>query len=131
MESPIQLLRYSLIALGACLVIAGGVLFLGFGQLVYDIVNEPEKVRIIQFVLEQISGEGPLISGSSAGSEFELRLSEPAKTFGFFFLGVFALGILAGIVKALVSAGVEIMKGALALQRVTEANETSQANKRV
>lgn len=131
MESPIQFLRYSLIALGACLVLAGGVLLLWFGQLVYDIVNAPEKVRIVQFVLEQISVEGPIISGSSTESEFELSLSEPAKTFGFFFLGVFALGVLAGIVKTLVSAGVEIIKGAMAMQPGTESNGNPQSDKRI
>lgn len=132
MESPIQALRYFLIAIGCCLLIAGSVLLLWFGQMVYQIVTEPEEVRIIQFIMEHISNkEGPVIFGSSSEHKFELSLSESAKTFAFFFLSIFALGVLSGIVKALVSGGVEIIKGALAIPALPEANENSQSSQRI
>ncbi len=129
MDSPNQALRYFLIALGCCLLVTGGVLLLWFGQIVYQIVTEPEEVRIIQFIMEQVSyKDGSFISGSSSGQKFELILSDSAKTFVFFFLGIFVLGVLSGIIKAIVSSGVEIIKGALAMPTLPKGNDHSRSS---
>jgi hypothetical protein len=131
MEAPNHALRNLLVALGCCLLVAGAVLLLWFGQVVYQIVTEPEKVRIIQYIMEHVSTEGPIITGSAAESSFEVTLSDSAKAFGFFFLGVLALGVLAGIVKALLSGGVEVIRGALAIQAFPVTGETPQSKQRV
>ena len=130
MESPLQFVRYFLITLGACLLIAGSVLLLWFGQMVYLIVTGPEQVRIIQFILEHITVDGPMVWGASSGEDFELSFSESAKTFCFFFLGVCSLSVLAGIAKSLLSGGVEIIKGALAIQAAPDSGKNSATNSR-
>jgi hypothetical protein len=131
MESTLHYLRYLLITIGIALLAAGGLLLLWGGQLVYQVINQPEQVRVVQFILERITVDAPVVSGTFSGAAFELSLSDSAKTFGFVLLGVFAVGALAGVVKALLLGGIEVIKGALSLKANAEASENSQNNSRV
>lgn len=119
MNTNSDTLRHLLLLLGFCLIATGGLLLLWFGHLVFQIVTEPENVRIVEFILENIIVDEPLISGHMADSEFEITLSESGRTFGFFILGIFALGILSGILNTLLTGGVEIMKWAMSIRKAS------------
>jgi len=66
-------------------------------------------------VAAHIGEEATLISGVISGEDFRVEFSTAVRTFGFFMLGLLALSILSGIVKALVIGGVDIIKGAMAM----------------
>lgn len=112
----LQGVRYALMGIGVCLLVVGGLLLLWFGLLVQEIVRSPEEVQLIQYVAAHIGTETPVVAGRLGGEDFRLEFSETFRSFGFFFLGLLALSILSGIVKALVIAGVDILKGAMAME---------------
>ena len=125
-----HILRYLLIALAISLMIGGGLLLLWCGQIVMQIINEPEQVGLLQFIAKQIPNDGPLVFGGTSESNFEINLSGSGKMVIFFVLGIFALGVLAGIVKSLISAGVDIMRAALAIPLPPERDDRPQATNR-
>jgi len=122
-DNIIPIVRYVLLALGVCLLVAGALLLLWFGLLVQKILMTPGEVQLIEYVAAHIGPDEPLLSGVVAGESFRVKISETGRTFGFFLLGLIALSILAGIVKALVVGGVEIIKGAAAIAVGTPAGE--------
>lgn len=103
-------LRAPLAALGLALIIIGAFLLIYIGYLVYQIINHPEDVRIVAFLLEQVRLEDKAIFGMAADQAFEVNWSQSLRTVMFIFIGVMVLSVLASILKTLIAAGVQILR---------------------
>jgi hypothetical protein len=99
-----------LLALGVLLVGAGGLLLAYLGLLVFQVINSPEKVKIVQFILEHLQIGDKAFYGTVGKETFEVHLTEPVRTAIFFFLGILILGVLARILSTLISSGLEMIR---------------------
>lgn len=105
-----EVLRIPLTALGMALVGAGALLLCYVGYLVFQVINHPEEVRIVAFLLEQVRLEDKAIFGMAADQAFEVNWSQSLRTVMFIFIGVMVLSVLASILKTLIAAGVQILR---------------------
>ena len=97
-------------ALGIAM-IAVGVGLLGYlGYVVFLIIDAPEKVGFVKFLLEHIGSGDALIHGYAGNESFELNLTEPARTVVLMLFGVVMFWIVAGIAKAIISAGLGVVR---------------------
>ena len=103
-------LRLPLMAIGLALVIIGAFLLIYIGYLVYQVINNPEEIRIVEFLLEQVRLEDKAIYGITADQAFEINWSESLRTVTFVFIGVLVISVLAGILKTLIGAGIQILR---------------------
>ena len=99
-----------LMALGVLLVGTGGLLLVYVGLLVFQIINAPEEVKIVQFILTHIQVGDRAIYGSLGKEVLEINLADPVRTALFLFLGVLILGVLARILSTLIASGLEVMR---------------------
>ena len=106
----IEPLRAPLAALGLALIIIGGFLLIYIGYLVYQVINQPEEIRIVEFLLEQVRIEEKVLFGVAADQAFEVSWSESLRTVMFLFIGVMVVGVLASILKTLIGAGIQILR---------------------
>jgi len=102
--------RTPILATGIILVAIGAVLLIYLGLMVIKILNTPEEIRIVQFALENMAVGEEAISGHIGDQEFEVNLSAPIRSALFLFLGVVLFGVLASILKALISGGVALIR---------------------
>jgi len=101
-----------LLALGVLLVGAGGLLLVYPGILVFHVINSPEEIKIVQFVLAHIQIGDKALYGTAGKETFEVHLTEPVRTAIFLFLGVLILGALARILSTIISSGLEMIRTA-------------------
>ncbi len=109
-ERILKGLRRPLFWFGVLIVAVGGFLLLYLGIIVFQIINDPERVKIVEFVLRHVQTDDKAIFGTIGNRPFEIYLSKSLRTVLFVFLGVLVFWALAGIVKALISGGVKIIK---------------------
>jgi hypothetical protein len=102
--------RTPILTTGIILVAIGAVLLIYLGLTVFEILNTPEDVRIVQFALENVAVGEEAFSGQIGDQEFEVNLSAPIRSALFLFLGVILFGVLASILKALISGGVDLIR---------------------
>ncbi len=115
-------LRRPLVWFGVLIVAVGGFLLLYFGIMVFQVVHDPEKVKIIEFVLHHVQTDDKAIYGTLNNKPVEIYLSKSLRTVLFAFLGILVFSALAGIVKALISGGIKIIKLALVTTRTGDSN---------
>jgi len=101
-------------ALGSVCVAAGAAIALYAGWVVYLLIEEPKRVAIVSYLLDLSSKSLQAARGSIDGKAFEIELGEPVFWFLFLLAGVFLLGIVTGVAKALVSTGISLIQPALA-----------------
>lgn len=107
----VQKLRIFLICLGAVLIIYGAIMLMFFGNMVYELCTHPERVELVNYILANIKKGGPMAyARTPQGEEMVFEVSETGKTFGFLVMGMMGLGVLAGVVRAMIWGGVEIIK---------------------
>ena len=94
---------------GVVLVVFGGIILFYLGYLVLQVINDPEKLRIGQYILEQFKAGDLAFYGNLEEKRFTVHLSEPMKTVIFLFVGALVLWVLARIVLALVSGGIKMI----------------------
>ena len=116
----IEPLRAPLAALGLTLVIIGAFLLIYIGYLVYQVINQPEEIRIVEFLLEQVRKEEKVLFGVAADQAFEVSWSESLRTVMFLFIGVMVVGVLASILKTLIGAGIQILRLAVGQSEQTK-----------
>ena len=73
-------------------------------------INQPEEIRIVEFLLEQVRIEEKVLFGVAADQAFEVSWSESLRTVMFLFIGVMVVGVLASILKTLIGAGIQILR---------------------
>lgn len=103
-------LRTPILAIGLLLVGIGAVMLVYLGLMVFKVLNSPEEIRIVQFIQENLSVGDQVISGHVGEQELEVNLSKPIRTVLFLFMGVGLFGVLAGVLKALISGGIELIR---------------------
>ena len=96
--------------LGVAMVAAGVVLLGYLGYTVFLIIDAPEKVGFVKFLLDHLGTGDALIYGNAGSEFFELNLAEPARTVVLLFFGVVMFWIMAGIARAIISTGLGIVR---------------------
>lgn len=111
--------RRLLVICGTALILCGCVFILYFASFVFQIVNQPEDVKIVEYTFNILgkSPPQPSISGTfahpsdpSQSVAFQMTVSDDIKTFAFFILGIMGLGVLVGIARTLISSGTALVK---------------------
>ena len=103
-------LRTPILATGILLVGMGAVMLIYLGLMVLKVLNTPEEVRIVQFIQETVGIGDQVLFGNVGEQEIDIHLSESVRTVLFLILGVSLFGVLAGILKALISGGIELIR---------------------
>ena len=124
-EQILESVRRPLVLFGVLIVGVGGFLLLYLGVMVFQVINNPEKVKIVEFVLRHIQIDDKAIFGSLNHKPFEIYFSKSFRTVLFVLSGVFMIWVLAGIVKALISGGIKIIKLALVTTRTGDDDRQS------
>jgi hypothetical protein len=124
-EQILEGVRRPLVLFGVLVVGVGGFLLLYLGIMVFQVINNPEKVKIVEFVLRHIQIDDKAIFGSLNHKPFEIYFSKSFRTVLFVLSGVFMIWVLAGIVKVLISGGVKIIKLALVTTRTGDDDRQS------
>ncbi len=118
-------IRRPLVWFGVLIVAVGGFLLLYLGIMVFQVINNPEKVKVVEFVLRHIQIDDKAIYGSLGNKPVEIYLSKELRAVFFVFLGILMFWALAGIVKALISGGVKIIRVALLTTPTGESSNRS------
>ena len=117
--------RRPLVLFGVLIVGVGGFLLIYLGIVVFQVIHNPEKVKIVEFVLRHIQIDDKAIFGSINHKPIEIYLSKSLRTMLFVFSGVVMFWALAGLVKAFISGGVKIIKLGLFTTRAGESDKQS------
>jgi hypothetical protein len=102
--------------LGITLIGFGAILLIYLGFLVFNTIYAPQDVRIVGFVLEHVRAGDTAIYGqmtdelSGRKMDFVLNWSESVRLISFMFLGVAVMGVMAGILKVLIEAGIKLVR---------------------
>ena len=102
-----------LLIFGVILVVFGGIILFYLGYLVLQVINDPEKLRIGQYILEQFKAGDLAFYGNLEEKRFTVHLAEPLKTAIFLFVGVLVLWVLARIVQSLISGGIKMITASM------------------
>lgn len=93
------------------LIVLAGIALLGFiGYTVFQIVNDPESVSFVKFLLGALGNGDTFLYGYVGEEPFELNLTDPARTVVLLFFGVILFWILVGIAKSIIAAGLAIAR---------------------
>lgn len=103
MESPFALV-------GLALVTGGIALLLYIGYTAFLVMTAPNDVPIVRYVLEHLATGDRIIYGHGGRDTFELNVTQPVRTVTLVFLGIMIFGILAGIAKAIITAGMQLVR---------------------
>src|SRR6187551_2159609 len=95
-------------AMGVVMVAAGVALLCYLGYTVFLLVDAPEKVGFVKFLLDHLGVGDALIYGNAGSESFALNLAEPARTVILLFFGVTMFWIMAGIARAIIAAGLAV-----------------------
>jgi hypothetical protein len=101
------------VGLGCVCIAAGVAIALYAGWIVFLLIEDPKRVAIVSYLIDLSSKSLQAAHGSIDGRAFEIELGEPMYWLIFLLAGVLLLGIVAGVAKALVSVGVELLRPAI------------------
>ena len=116
-----------LIGIGIALIVAGALLLGYLGLTVFRAVDAPQDVPLVKFVAGQLRVEDKAIYGHVGREPFEINVNEPTRTIILLFLAAFVLMVLAGVAKALISAGINLVSAARRLHEEPQATQVSSA----
>jgi hypothetical protein len=105
--------RRFVLIFGVLLVAFGGVILFYIGYLVFQVINDPEEVRVAEHILEQFKTGDPALYGNLEEKRYTIHLGEPLKTAIFLFIGVLIVWVLARIVQSLISGGIKMLSFAM------------------
>jgi hypothetical protein len=108
-----DVIRKFVLIFGVLLVVFGGVILFYLGYLVFQVINDPEKVRIVEHLLEQFKAGDLAFYGNLEEKRFTIHLAEPLKIAIFLFVGVLIFWVLARIVQSLISGGIQMLSFAM------------------
>ncbi len=98
--------------LGIAIVVVGGLVLFYLGVLIMDVINDPEEVKIIEFVLQQVKADEAIATGQFGNESFKVAISESFRLILFLFIGVLFLSVIAGIIRTIIGGGINIVKAA-------------------
>jgi hypothetical protein len=108
-----DIIRKFVLIFGVVLVAFGGVILFYLGYLVFQVINDPEEVRVVEYMLEQFKTGDLALYGNLEEKRYTIYLSEPLKTAIFLFVGVVVVWVLARIVQSLISGGIKMLSFAM------------------
>jgi hypothetical protein len=111
--------RKFVLVFGVLLVVFGGVILFYIGYLVFQVINHPEEVRIVEHILELFKSGDLALYGNLEEKRFTIHLAEPLKVAIFLFLGMLIVWVLARIVQSLVSGGLKMLSFAMGRSKGT------------
>lgn len=114
-----------LVGVGVALIIAGTLLLIFLGYTVFRAVDAPQEVALVKFIAGTLRVEDKAIYGHAGRDTFEINVSEPTRTIVLLFLAAFVLMVFAGIAKALISAGINLVSAAGRLRQQPDATVAS------
>ena len=114
-----------LVGVGVALIIAGTLLLLYLGYTVFRAVDAPQEVALVKFISGTLRVEDKAIYGHAGRDTFEINVSEPTRTVILLFLAAFVLMVFAGIAKALIAAGINLISAAGRLHQPAGTSEAS------
>jgi hypothetical protein len=114
-----------LLGLGIALIIAGTLLLIFLGYTVFRAVDAPQEVALVKFIASELRVEDKAVYGHAGRDTFEINVSEPARTIVLLFLAAFVLMVFAGIAKALIAAGINLVTAAGRLRQQPETGAAS------
>ena len=106
-------------ALGCVCIAAGTAVALYAGWVVFLLIEDPKRVALVSYLIDLSSQNLRAAHGSIDGRPFDIELGEPVYWLIFLLAGVLMLGIVAGVAKALVSVGIELLRPAIGELRRT------------
>jgi hypothetical protein len=112
-ERADAIIRRFVLIFGVLLVVFGGVILFYLGYLVFQVINAPEEVRIVDHILEQFKTGDLAVYGNLEEKRYTVHLAEPLKTAIFLFVGVIIFWVLARIVQSLISGGIQMLSFAM------------------
>ena len=104
-----NIIRKFVLIFGVVLVAFGGIILFYLGYLVLQVINDPEELRVGQYILEQFKTGDPALYGNLAEKRYTIHLAEPLKTAIFLFIGVLIVWVLARIVQSLIAGGIKML----------------------
>ena len=116
--------RKFVLVFGVLLVVFGGVILFYIGYLVFQVINHPEEVRIVEHILALFKSGDLALYGNLEEKRFTIHLAEPLKVAIFLFLGMLIVWVLARIVQSLISGGLKMLSFALGRSRSKDTSET-------
>ena len=100
-------------AVGALCVVAGGAIALYSAWLVLSLIEDPSGVPWLASLVGQGVEYLQATRGTVDGRAFEIELAREIYLMGLLFIGVLLLWALAGLAKALISAGITLLAPAI------------------
>ena len=111
-----------LVPIGLALIVAGAVLLCYLGFVVFQVIDSPQNVPLVKFIVSHMRVEDKAIYGHAGSDTFELNVSEPTRTVVLLFLAAFVLMVLASVAKSLISAGINLVSAAGRMREQPEAS---------
>lgn len=108
-------LRVFLVGLGSLCIVAGAVIALYLAWLIFQLVENPQGVALVGFIIESGGKSLAALQGDADGQPFNLTLGQPTYTLLMLLVGAFFLMAAAGAAKALMAAGVNVVRAGLGL----------------
>ncbi len=99
-------------AIGTVLIVGGLVFLFILGNLVYQLFDNPSQSKAFLFIQENLTSTDQLFSGTIDGKEFEIKMNEAARNFGFILMAIFGLSIVFNIFNSLILTGASLIKSA-------------------
>ena len=109
-KTVVDTIRPAIFWIGLMLVIAGVPPLLGLVMLVFEIINNPEGVALLQWLAEKVGEEGFHLHGYFIDAPFEFNAS-PALHYIFLgIMGLLIVNILAALVGKFIALGAQLMQ---------------------
>jgi len=99
-----------LVLCGALLVLVAVVVLLMTGVFVYQLFYEPENIRLVQMLTEQVNISDRAFFGHAGGSDFYINMADEVRYFLYLFITVVVISILVRIFRGILSAGITLIK---------------------
>lgn len=96
---------------GLALVVSGVGLLGYLAYTVFLIIDAPEQVGLVKFIVSHLGTGNAVFHGHAGRETFELNFSEPARTVVLLFFSVAMFWIMAGIARAVIAAGLALVRG--------------------
>lgn len=96
--------------LGVALVIAGVALLVVVGVTAFQVIDDPDSVGLVKFLQSRLGAGDRMLYGHVGNDTFEVAMTDPARTVILLFFGVLVFWVVAGIARAIISAGINMIR---------------------
>jgi hypothetical protein len=112
-EAVVRGIVLALAAVGVVCIVGGAALALYAGWVVVRLIEDPASVPSLSYFAGIGAAGLQAMRGLVEGRTFELELGRPLYGMGMLFIGVLVLAAIASLAKALISAGLNLVRPAL------------------